>query len=83
MYDEVIDKMSQLMTSAFGLVAALAWNDAIKQTIASLGLKEYGPWVYAIIVTVLAVVLTMWIGRLASKAKVLDDKIKTKVVKKK
>lgn len=27
---EVLDKVIQLMTAAFGLVAALAWNDAIQ-----------------------------------------------------
>ena len=27
---EVMDKISALVTAAFGLVAALAWNDAIK-----------------------------------------------------
>jgi len=29
MKNEIIDKMSNLITSAFGLVAALAWNGAI------------------------------------------------------
>ncbi len=66
---EVIDKIAALMTAAFGLVAALAWNDAIKSAIASLGLEAYGPWAYAIIVTVLAVVVTIYIGRIAAKAK--------------
>jgi hypothetical protein len=27
---EVMDKIAALVTAAFGLVAALAWNDAIK-----------------------------------------------------
>ena len=27
---DVLEKLSELMTAAFGLVAALAWNDAIK-----------------------------------------------------
>ena len=27
---EVLDKISALVTTAFGLVAALVWNDAIK-----------------------------------------------------
>jgi len=66
---EVIDKIAALMTAAFGLVAALAWNDAIKSAIASLGLEVYGPWLYAIIVTVIAVVATIYIGRIANKAK--------------
>ncbi|MFB5620497.1 MAG: DUF5654 family protein, partial [Nitrosopumilus sp.] len=27
---EILDKIAALVTAAFGLVAALAWNDAIK-----------------------------------------------------
>ncbi|CAN5906742.1 hypothetical protein BH23ACT11_BH23ACT11_00500 [soil metagenome] len=30
MSSEVLDKILQLMTAAFGLVAALAWNEAIQ-----------------------------------------------------
>lgn len=66
---DVIDKIAALMTAAFGLVAALAWNDAIKSAIAALGLEAYGPWAYAIIVTIIAVVATIYIGRIAAKAK--------------
>jgi uncharacterized membrane protein (DUF106 family) len=66
---EVIDKISALLTAAFGLIAALAWNDAVKQAIDQLGFKTLGPWVYAIIVTVIAVLVTIWIGRLATKLK--------------
>ncbi len=66
---DVIDKIAALMTAAFGLVAALAWNDAIKSAIQSLGLEAYGPWLYAIIVTVIAVVATIYIGRIAARTK--------------
>ena len=66
---EVIDKIAALMTAAFGLVAALAWNDAIKSAIESMGLSAYGPWLYAIIVTIIAVVATIYIGRVAARAK--------------
>jgi hypothetical protein len=31
MQKEVIDKITALMTAAFGLVAALAWNSAIQE----------------------------------------------------
>ncbi len=64
---EVIGKVSALMTAAFAFVAALAWNDAIKNAIASLHLEAYGPLFYAIIVTVIAVVASIWIGRIAGK----------------
>jgi hypothetical protein len=70
---EVIDKIAALITIAFGLVAALAWNQAIQSLFAQGGplyfLASSGPWAYAIIVTVIAVIATIWIGRLAQKAK--------------
>lgn len=70
---EVIDKISALMTAAFGLIAALAWNDAIKSLFAEGGplyfMASSGIWGYAILVTILAVIMTIWIGRVAEKAK--------------
>ena len=69
MKSEIIDKFALLMISAFGLVAALAWNDAIKGYLQQFGLEHYGPWVYAIIVTLLAVIITVILGWLAQRAK--------------
>jgi len=70
---EVVEKLAALITAAFGLVAALAWNDAIKSLFQEGGLlyfmAAYGPWVYALLVTVLAVIAAIWIGRAAEKAK--------------
>jgi len=44
---EVIDKISQLMAAAFGLVAALAWNEPIQDLFKEGGafylLAGYGP----------------------------------------
>lgn len=70
MKKEVIEKLSTLVTVAFGLIAALAWNSAIQEIF-----KKYysaGEGVlhlvsYAIFVTCLAVVITIWIGRLSEK----------------
>lgn len=69
---EVIEKLAALITAAFGLVAALAWNDAIKAIFKQLfGTAESVPAMlsYAIIVTILAVIATIWIGRAAEKSK--------------
>lgn len=65
---EVIDKMGQLITAAFGLIAALAWNEAISALVKKF-VPAAGPWVYAIIVTILAVLVTIWIGRAAARVK--------------
>ncbi|MCX6801594.1 MAG: DUF5654 family protein [Candidatus Diapherotrites archaeon] len=73
MKGEVLEKIAALMTAAFGLVAALAWNEAIgalfKPGGALESLAAYGPWAYAIFVTILAVLMTIWIGRMVEKAK--------------
>jgi hypothetical protein len=69
---EVIDKIAALMTAAFGLVAALAWNGAILEIFKAIfGTTETlpGMLVYAVVVTIIAVVATIWIGRAAEKAK--------------
>ena len=77
MKKEVIEKLAALTTAAFGLVAALAWNDAIKalfkgpcgsEGAGSLcSLSSGGPWVYAILVTIIAVFMTIWIGKMTPK----------------
>ncbi|MBU2589287.1 MAG: hypothetical protein KKA65_05535 [Nanoarchaeota archaeon] len=72
MKSEIIDKFAILITSAFGLVAALAWNEAMKGAFAKWEIQFYGPWIYAGFVTILAVVLTLWVGRLAEKTKQID-----------
>ena len=72
MKKEVIEKLAALITAAFGLVAALAWNDTI-QTIFKAVFGEaggVGPMlVYALVVTIIAVIATLWIGSIADKAK--------------
>lgn len=73
MKSEVVEKIASLITAAFGLIAALAWNDAIKGLFSEGGplyfLASWGVWAYAIFVTVLAVVLTVWIGNVAERVK--------------
>jgi hypothetical protein len=68
MRSEVLDKMAQLITAAFGLIAALAWNEAISALVAKY-IPAAGPWVYAIIVTILAVLASVWIARAVARAK--------------
>jgi len=71
MKGEVVEKLAALITAAFGLVAALAWNDTIK----AIFKQVFGDQttvgamlVYALLVTILAVIATIWIGRVAEKA---------------
>ena len=66
----VIKTIITLVTTAFGLVAGLAWNDAIQKLIESVmgpGDAMTGLFTYAIIVTILAVVVTILLARVAAK----------------
>ena len=72
MKSEVIEKLAALVTAAFGLVAALAWNGAIQAIFKKVfGTSEgIGPMLtYAIVVTIIAVLFTLWVGKAAGKAK--------------
>ena len=69
---EVMDKIAALVTAAFGLVAALAWNDAIKAVFKEVFGKAdaVGPMlIYAVMVTIIAVILTIIVARASAKAK--------------
>jgi FtsH-binding integral membrane protein len=68
MRNEVLEKIAQLMTAAFGLIAALAWNTAISALVEKY-VPAAGPWVYAILVTILAVLASIWIARAVARAK--------------
>ncbi|PIS06969.1 hypothetical protein COT79_01800 [Candidatus Berkelbacteria bacterium CG10_big_fil_rev_8_21_14_0_10_43_14] len=59
-----------MLTSAFGLVAALAWNDLIKRVIdryISPGSGVISQLIYAVIVTTLLVAMTIEMGKIAEK----------------
>lgn len=73
---EVVDKMLTLATSGFGLVAALAWNSLIQEFVNNY-VKKFLPdgsglvslLIYAIIVTVLAVIVTIQLSHLLKRLK--------------
>lgn len=68
----VVDKMSALITAAFGLVAALAWNEAIKAIFKEVfgSADSIAPLLaYAITVTIVAVILTILVARSLSVMK--------------
>ena len=64
-----IQTMIDLASASLGLVAALAWNEAIKATLAMLGLGESlaGLYTYALLATAIAVIVLVWLGKLASR----------------
>ena len=65
----LIQTMIALASASLGLVAALAWNEAIKATLVMLGLGDSlaGLYTYAMLATVLAVLVLSWLGKLASR----------------
>ena len=64
-----IQTMIALASASLGLVAALAWNEAIKATLAVLGLGDSlaGLYTYAILATVIAVSVLIGLGRVAAR----------------
>ena len=73
----VMKTIITLVTTAFGLVAGLAWNDAIQKLIEQfIGTGDALPslFTYAIVVTVVAVIVTVLLARVAGKMGIeLDD----------
>jgi hypothetical protein len=70
---EVLEKVSTLATAGLGLVAALAWNDAI-QTLFRAWFPTPGDSIaakllYALLITILIVVVTIQLGRTVNVAK--------------
>ena len=66
----VLQSMITLASAALGLVAALAWNDAIKETINRLLNSDdslTSKYIYAIFATVIAVVVVLILTRIAAK----------------
>lgn len=65
-----LQTMITLASASLGLVAALAWNDAIKAAMVSLFGEHKttgGLFVYAILATALAVVTVVLLARAAAK----------------
>ncbi|MBU2634133.1 MAG: hypothetical protein KJ674_02725 [Nanoarchaeota archaeon] len=72
MNKDVIEKIAALITAAFGLIAALAWNGAIQSIFKSVfgTADSIGAMLtYAVVVTIIAVFATIQIGKAAARAK--------------
>ena len=75
---EVIDKLSAFITAAFAFVAGLAWNTAIQQIFKNIfGEQSSVPAMlsYAVIVTLIAVIATISVGRAAEHAKSFSPRL--------
>ena len=77
MRQDVVKAVAALITAAFGLVAALAWNTAIQEIFRLAFGEQSGVWamiLYAVVVTIIAVIVTIWIGKVVAKAGVREEK---------
>jgi hypothetical protein len=75
---QVLQTIATLMTTAFGLIAALAWNETIKAIILMYipkGDGITGLLIYAVIITIIAVVATILIGRAIAKPAIQEVRI--------
>lgn len=72
-HKELITQMVTLATSGFGLVAALAWNETIQQFVKDFiepripGSGLLSKFIYALIITIFAVLITYQLSKIASK----------------
>ena len=77
MTGEILDQFSQLITTALGLVAALAWNDAIQtlfqQYLGMAGGALAAKIFYAVLVTFIVIFATIVVSRAAERAKKLEE----------
>ena len=67
---EFFKQVSTMVTAAFGLVAALAWNEAVKGLIDRYVSAEGGlrsKFYYAAVATILAVAITYYLGRVSER----------------
>jgi len=81
----IVKNMIALATSGFGVVVALAWNEAIKGTVHEFIDPYLGKGggiisllIYALIMTILAVVVTMQLSGLEKKMTLLNVKLNEK-----
>lgn len=80
-YIEIVRQMLTLATAGFGLVAALAWNSLIQLVVekyVKIWLPDLGEVIslaiYAVIVTVLAVFVTLQLSKLLRRLEKKDEK---------
>ena len=78
---QFIQTFSTLLTSAFGLVAAFAWNDLVKALIdkyISSGQGVISRLIYALLVTFLAVLVSYQLGKIAALYKIEEEDAENK-----
>ena len=75
--ESILQKFSSLIITALGVCTALAWNDAFQNFFKNNHhITKYGPWVYATIITMIALISIIYLQKLT---KYVEDMIITKL----
>ena len=81
----ILKQLVTLSTSGFGLVAALAWNSVIQELVnnyirpyLNAGSSTVSLFIYAILITILAVTVTYNLTKLTEKVEELDERIRNR-----
>jgi len=71
--EKIISRFAVLITAAFAFIVSLAWNDAIQAMFRGpcgqsnsgvfCKISEWGIWVYAIVITIIALVVTYFLSQ--------------------
>lgn len=84
----IVRNMITLATSGFGVVVALAWNEAIKKTVNQFISPYFGEGggvislvIYALIMTVLAVIVTMQLSQIEKRIVDFNEIVKNGIKK--
>jgi hypothetical protein len=79
-HEELVGQLLTLVTSGFGVVAALAWNDAIQSFVKEFieprvpGSGLFSKFLYAALITCLIVLITYQLSRVAAKLQARREK---------
>jgi len=63
MIRRIVEQTTLFITGAISFIAALAWNDAVRSLLEIINKPPYGVFTYAITVTILAIALSIWLGK--------------------
>ena len=70
MIHKTFNEVFKSILTAISLVVGLAWNDAFKSTIDSTPkLKKWGPWAYALFITLFSVFLSTYLSKYVNEDK--------------
>jgi uncharacterized membrane protein (DUF106 family) len=81
---DFVDKFATLISGAFMLLAALAWNETIKAFVTkyiSPGEGFASMLTYAVLVTIIAVFVTIYLNKIAKKVIAREERLKKQIEK--